>query len=95
MDRGHLHVLLLHSKSLSEFTSLVKDIEGTLEDVLDNEADLAEMYLSHWTTPGKYQGGRAGGEGGGADIEEISDILEAYLMQVRTVTSVWLLSKTQ
>ena len=85
MDRGHLHVLLLHSKSLSEFTSLVKDIEGTLEDVLDNEADLAEMYLSRWTTPGKYQGGSGGGGGGGngsTDIEEISDILEAYLMQV-------------
>ncbi|KAL5490982.1 hypothetical protein EMCRGX_G016193 [Ephydatia muelleri] len=51
VDRGHLHILLLHSKSLSEFTSLVKDIEGTLEDALDNEADLAEMYLSRWTTP--------------------------------------------
>lgn len=88
VDRGHLHVLLLHSKSLSEFTSLTKDIEGTLADVLDNEADLAEMYLSRWTTPGKYPGGRGGGgEGDGADIEEISDILESYLMQAEDLLS--------
>ena len=43
------------------------------------------MYLSRWTTPGKYPGGGSGGGGGGGDggdIEEISDILETYLMQV-------------
>ncbi len=47
VDRGQLHILLHHSKSLSEFDSLVRDIESTLSEVLDSDADIADMYLSH------------------------------------------------
>lgn len=52
VDRGELHILLLHSRSLSEFHSLVKDIEATLVEILDSEQDMAEMYLTHWATTG-------------------------------------------
>ena len=52
VDRGELHILLLHSKNLSEFHSLVKDIEMTLLEILDSEQDMAEMYLTHWATTG-------------------------------------------
>ena len=52
VDRGELHILLLHSRSLSEFHSLVKDIEATLVEMLDSEQDMAEMYLTHWATTG-------------------------------------------
>ena len=52
VDRGELHILLLHSRSLSEFHSLVKDIEATLVEVLDSEEMMAEMYLTHWSTTG-------------------------------------------
>lgn len=47
LDRGELHVLLQHSKSLSEFEAMVLDLKGTLEDILDFEDCMAEMYLSH------------------------------------------------
>ena len=50
--RGELHILLQHSKSLSEFHSIVKDIEGTLTDVLDSEEDMADMYLTHAANTG-------------------------------------------
>lgn len=33
--------------SLSEFHTLVKDIEATLSDTLDYEEDMADMYLTH------------------------------------------------
>lgn len=52
VDRGQLHILLHHSKSLSEFDSLVKDIETTLSETLDQEEDMAEMYLTHWSATG-------------------------------------------
>ena len=52
VDRGELHILLHQSKSLSEFHSLVKDIEGTLTDMLDTEEDMADMYLTHLATTG-------------------------------------------
>ena len=52
VDRGELHILLHHSKSLSEFHSIVRDIEATLSEVLDNEEDMADMYLSHWSSTG-------------------------------------------
>ncbi len=52
VDRGHLHILLHHSKSLSEFHSLVRDIEATLSEVLDQEEDMADMYLTHWRMTG-------------------------------------------
>ncbi len=52
VDRGQLHILLHHSRSLSEFFSLVKDIEATLSEVLDQEEDMADMYLTHWNTAG-------------------------------------------
>lgn len=52
VDRGELHILLLHSRSLSEFHSLVKDIEATLVEMLDSEQDMAEMYLTHWAATG-------------------------------------------
>ncbi len=47
VDRGQLHILLHQSKSLSEFDSLVRDIESTLTEVLDSDEDIADMYLSH------------------------------------------------
>lgn len=50
--RGELHILLHHSKSLSEFHSVVKDIEATLTDVLDNEESMADMYLTHMASTG-------------------------------------------
>ena len=34
--------------SLSEFHTLVKDIEATLTDTLDYEEDMADMYLTHY-----------------------------------------------
>ena len=52
VDRGELHVLLHHSKSLTDFHSVVKDIEVTLTEVLDSEEDMAEMYLTHWAQTG-------------------------------------------
>lgn len=38
--------------SLSEFNSLVKDIQETLSYVLDYEEDMAEMYLTHYSVTG-------------------------------------------
>ena len=47
VDRGELHILLHHSKNLSEFHSVVKDIESTLTEVLDADESMADMYLTH------------------------------------------------
>ena len=52
VDRGELHVLLHHSKKLSEFHSVVKDIECTLEEVLEADEYMADMYLTHLATVG-------------------------------------------
>lgn len=52
VDRGELHILLHHSKSLSEFLSLVQDIESTLTDMVDVDEDMADMYLTHFATTG-------------------------------------------
>ena len=52
VDRGELHVLLHHSKSLSDFYSVTKDIESTLNDVLDEEENLVDMYLTHLDSTG-------------------------------------------
>lgn len=52
VDRGQLHFLLHHSKNLSEFDSLVRDIESTLTEVLDSEQDMSDMYLTHWAETG-------------------------------------------
>lgn len=52
VDRGELHILLHHSKSLSEFHSLVRDIESTLTELLDADESMAGMYLSHLATLG-------------------------------------------
>lgn len=52
VDRGELHILLHHSKNLSEFHSLVRDLESTLTEVLDNEEDMADMHLTHWAETG-------------------------------------------
>lgn len=38
--------------SLSEFSSLVKDIEDTLTNVIDYEEDMADMYLTHYQSTG-------------------------------------------
>jgi magnesium transporter len=79
VDRGELHILLQHSKSLSEFHSIVKDIEATLTDVLDSEEDMADMYLTHFADTGEYRDEE--------DIEDINNILEAYLMQAENMMS--------
>lgn len=50
VDRGELHILLHHSNRLSEFHSLVRDIEVTLNEVLDVEDSMADMYLTHQAT---------------------------------------------
>ncbi len=52
VDRGQLHILLHHSKNLSEFDSIVRDIESTLSEVLDSDSDIADMYLTHWHQTG-------------------------------------------
>lgn len=79
VDRGELHILLQQSKSLSEFHSVVKDIEATLTDVLDSEEDMADMYLTHSATTGEFRDQE--------DIEDINNILEAYLMQAENMLS--------
>ena len=57
VDRGQLHILLHHSKSLSEFHSLVKDVELTLTEMLDSDVDLADMYLTHYKITGWVNSG--------------------------------------
>lgn len=52
VDRGELHILLHHSKNLSEFNSLVRDVESTLGEVLDADESMAEMYLTHLALEG-------------------------------------------
>ena len=52
VDRGELHILLHHSKSLSDFYSVAKDIESTLNDVLDEEENLVDMHLTHLASTG-------------------------------------------
>ena len=52
VDRGELHILLHHSKSLSEFHSVVRDVECTLAEVLDADESMADMYLTHLATVG-------------------------------------------
>ena len=51
MNKNNIEVqsktFFLSFHSLSEFYSLVKDIEETLTDVLDYEEDMAAMYLTH------------------------------------------------
>ena len=34
-------------RSLSEFEAMVQDLKGTLEDILEFDDYMAEMYLSH------------------------------------------------
>ena len=52
VDRGELHTLLHHSKSLSDFYSIAKDIESTLNDVLDEEENLVDTHLTHLASTG-------------------------------------------
>lgn len=52
VDRGELHILLHHSKNLSEFHSVVRDVESTLAEVLDTEESMADMYLTHLASMG-------------------------------------------
>lgn len=52
VDRGELHILLHHSKNLSEFHSVVRDVETTLTEVLEADESMADMYLTHVATVG-------------------------------------------
>ncbi|XP_064385441.1 magnesium transporter MRS2 homolog, mitochondrial-like [Halichondria panicea] len=79
VDRGQLHILLHHSKSLSEFDSLVRDIESTLSEMLDNDEDIADMYLSHVRETGEWRSEE--------DIEDLYNILEGFAMQSENLLS--------
>ena len=50
VDKGELHILLHHSKSLSEFHSIVRDVESTIAEVLDADEFMATMYLTDLAT---------------------------------------------
>ena len=52
LDKGELYMLLEQSGQLSEFHSLVRDVEATLNEVLDSEEDMADMYLTHYASTG-------------------------------------------
>jgi hypothetical protein len=52
VDRGEPFILLIHDKKLTEFHSLVEDVEKTLEEILESDEDMAAMYLTHRTTTG-------------------------------------------
>jgi magnesium transporter len=79
IDRAQLHILLYQSNRLSEFNSLVKDIQVTLSDMLEYEEDLASMYLTHNSLSDE--------ERSVDDIEEVENILEAFLMQTEDMLS--------
>ena len=52
VDRGEPYILLIHNKKLTEFYSLVEDVEKTLEEILESDEDMAAMYLTHRATTG-------------------------------------------
>jgi magnesium transporter len=82
VDQGQLHILLHLSKNLSEFQSLLLDLESTLNELMEVDEDMAEMYLTHKLLSGT--------ERDPEETEEIENLLEAYSMQLED-----LLSKTR
>ncbi|XP_065889545.1 magnesium transporter MRS2 homolog, mitochondrial-like [Dysidea avara] len=79
VDRGELHVLLQHSKSLSEFEAMVLDLKGTLEDILEYDDYMAEMHLTHLVQHGEDRDPD--------DVEDLENMLEWHAMQAEDMLS--------
>ncbi|CUM65962.1 uncharacterized protein PRCAT00003616001 [Priceomyces carsonii] len=69
VDRHKLQDLLIKSKKLSSFYQKTVLIQNVLEELLDNDEDLAGMYLSAPKKPGD------------GDCEDLEMILESYFKQ--------------
>ncbi|KAI8054961.1 uncharacterized protein B0P05DRAFT_560911 [Gilbertella persicaria] len=78
MHGDKLRDLLQYSKKLSKFEQDALSIRDVLEEVLDNDDDLAAMYLSD-KKQGKYRAP--------SDHEEIELLLEAYYKQTEEIAA--------
>ncbi|PVU93711.1 hypothetical protein BB559_003192 [Furculomyces boomerangus] len=78
VDRTKLKELLQYSKRLYRFEQRVVNIRDSIEEVLDQDEDLAGMYLTK-----KMEGNPQPTE----SHEEIELLLEAYLKQVEEIAN--------
>ncbi|KAF1806416.1 hypothetical protein FB192DRAFT_1425669 [Mucor lusitanicus] len=78
MNGDKLRDLLQYSKKLSKFEQDALSIRDALEEVLDNDDDLAAMYLSD-KRAGKYRAPE--------DHEEVELLLEAYYKQTEEIAA--------
>ncbi|OMH78608.1 Mitochondrial inner membrane magnesium transporter mrs2 [Zancudomyces culisetae] len=79
IDRTKLKELLQYSKRLSKFEQKVENIRKALDEVLEQDEDLAAMYLTNVYNYGQPQ-----------DVDshqEIEYLLETYLMQVEEISA--------
>lgn len=79
IDRERLKLLLRYSKRLSLFDRKVSTLRAAILDVLDQDEDLADMYLTD-IIQGKPHDPR--------DHEDVEILLEAYLKQVEEVANI-------
>ncbi|KAJ1918207.1 magnesium ion transporter [Mycoemilia scoparia] len=78
VDRTKLRELLQYSKRLSRFEQRAGNIRDALEELLDNDEDLEDMYLSAKLSNEACETN---------DHEEIELLLETYLMRVEEVVN--------
>ncbi|KAI9321473.1 hypothetical protein BX666DRAFT_2017430 [Dichotomocladium elegans] len=76
VKQSHLRDLLQYSKKLSKFEKDALSIHDAISDVLDNDDDLAAMYLT---------AKKAGKPRNSSDHEEVELLLEAYLKQTEEI----------
>ncbi|KAI8067946.1 hypothetical protein BC940DRAFT_299942 [Gongronella butleri] len=79
VNRDRLRDLLKLSKKLSKFESDVTSVRDAIEDVLENDDDLAGMYLT---------AKRSGDARQPNDHEEVELLLESYLKQTEEIANV-------
>lgn len=78
MNGDKLRDLLKYSKKLSKFEQDALSIRDALEEVLDNDEDLAAMYLTDK---------RSGKQRAPEDHEEVELLLEAYYKQTEEIAA--------
>ncbi|KAJ2156850.1 magnesium ion transporter [Coemansia sp. RSA 552] len=78
VDRSKLRELLQYSKRLSRFEQRVLNIRDAIEEVLEQDEDLAAMYLTQ-----KLRGCQRARD----DHEEVELMMETYLKQVEEIVN--------
>lgn len=80
VDRSKLRELLQYSKRLSKFGQKVLNIRDAIEEVLEQDEDLAAMYLTQKLKANSLQRTKD-------DHEEVELLLESYLKQVEEIVN--------